>query len=322
MKKTDFVFSFWTLYTLGFTVVLPTGLYYAGEIEASPAESAAMAFIYLGLGVLIWMIVIGLYSRFFIQMVFIDKKRFEDTATKGITISAKITANRKVGTLQDTSVLNLRLAFTNLSGTAVEIPYQLNDARPDENRFEVGNTIAMRADAEEQIFVPENIAVSLNKGPVSLYAFILFLLLVAALVYPVVCYKLESEGAGWRFLSLFHPWIMVPLINMAVGGFIWCIGRFIKSASGSPEQPLRMILYGIKTTATILAYSQTGTYINEQPQVSFEIEYTDLQGTRHDTIYKKIISILDIHKINTGPKEIMYLPNEPQKIVFYEDLSL
>jgi hypothetical protein len=81
-------------------------------------------------------------------------------------------------------------------------------------------------------------------------------------------------------------------------------------------------MYGIKTTGDILNYKQTGMYINEQPQVQFEIEYTDQEGNRRVTLCKKIVSLLDIHKLDNGPKEIMYLPHEPEKIVFYEDLSL
>jgi hypothetical protein len=115
---------------------------------------------------------------------------------------------------------------------------------------------------------------------------------------------------------------MVPLINLAVGAFIWFIISFIGKASGSSTHPLRMVLHGIKTTGTILSYGQTGMYINEQPQVQFEIEYTDQRGIRRTILYKKIVSLLDIHKIATGSKEIMYEDTQSQNIIFYEDLTL
>ncbi|SFE76521.1 hypothetical protein SAMN05518672_11010 [Chitinophaga sp. CF118] len=325
MKKLVFGISFWFIYMLGFTVVLPTVLYYTtGGLETPPEESATMAFIYLGLGIIIWLAIILLYSRFFITLVFADKQRLEKTAKEGIIIAAKITSKTQVGTVRDTAVLNLKLAFNNLVGTAVEIPYQLNDGKPYENRFEVGNTIEMCASLDEQnsIFVPKTVQVLRNKGTIFLYSFIFLFLIMAAIIYPVFSYQLESQGSGWRFLNLSHPWIMVPLINLAVGAFIWFILNFIGKASGNPAQPLRMILYGIKTTGTILNYSQTGMYINEQPQVQFEIEYTDQQGYRQTTLCKMIISLLDLHKIATGPKEIIYLPSQPQNIVFYEDLTL
>lgn len=324
MKKLYLGISFWTLYTLGFTVVLPTVIYYTGDMDSPPAESATTAFIYLGLGIVLWLAIIIWYSRFFIKLVFADKLQLEKTAREGITITAKIMGKKLVGTLRDTAVLDLKLAFNNLAGTAVEIPYQLNDGKPHENRFEVGKTIEMRAslDGQNSIFVPKNMQAIRNKGTVFLYSFIFLLLLTAATVYPVFSYQLESQGSGWRFLKFTHPWIMVPLINCAIGAFMWFILSLIGKASGNPAQPLRMVLHGIKTTGTILNYSQSGTYINEQPQVQFEIEYTDQQGFRQTTLCKKIISLLEIHKISTGSKEIMYLPGEPQNIVFYEDLTL
>lgn len=325
MKNLFLSISFWTIYTLGFTVVLPTFLYYnTGGMEAPPEESATMAFIYLGLGIVIWLAVIVWYSRFFIKLVFADKQRLEKTAKEGITITAKITGKKQVGTLRDTTVLDLKLAFNNLAGTAVEIPYQLNDSKPYENRFEVGKTIEMRASLDEQnsIFVPKTMQAIRNKDTVFLYSFIFLFLLAAAIAYPIFSYQLESQENGWRFLKLYHPWIMVPLINLGIGAFMWFILKFIGKASGNTEQPLRMVLYGLKTTGTILNYSQTGLSINDQPQVQFEIEYTDQQGFKQTTLYKKLVSLLEIHKIPSGSKEIMYLPTQPQNIVFYEDLTV
>jgi hypothetical protein len=325
MRKFDFGLSFWSLYTLGFTVVLPTVLYYTeGGLETPPEESVVMAFIYLGLGIIIWLTALLLYSCFFIKLVFGDKRRLEETAREGKTFTVKITDKKQVGTLRDTAVLDLKLSFNNFSGTAIEMPYQLNDGRPYENRFEVGNTIDMRASLDEQnpVFVPEAMEAVRNKGIVLLYSLIFLLLLVAAIVYPVFSYQLESQGSGWRFLKLTHPWILVPLINFAAGALIWLFQSFIGKASGDPSQPLRLVLYGIRTTGTILNYSETGMSINDQPQVQFEIEFIDQQGFKQTVRYKKIISLLEIHKISTGPKEIIYLSTQPQNIVFYEDLML
>ncbi len=324
MTKPGLGISFWSLYTLGFTVVLPTFLYYTESAEEPPQESATIAFLYLGLGVVSWLVAIGLYLRFFIKLVYTDKHRLERTAREGTTITAEIIRKMQVGVIHDAVTLDLRLAFRNLVGTHVEISYELNDSKPYEKRFEPGNMIEMSAslDKGEAVLVPKSMQVSWNRGTVLLYSFILLLLLAAAIVYPVFAYMQESQGAGWRFLRLSHPWISVPLINMGVGAFMWVLLGFIGKASGEADKPLRMIMYGIKTTGTILSYQQTGMYINEQPQVRFEIEYTDQTGYRRTTVCKKIVSLLDIHKLDNGPKEIMYLPDKPEKIVFYDDLTL
>jgi len=321
----NFRISFWSLYTLGFTVALPTVLYYTtGYQDTAPAENAMLAFLYLGLGILTWLVILLLYGRFFIKAVFTEKQRFEKATDEGITIIAKITGMRRVGTARGCAVLDLKLAFNNLAGTAVEIPYQLNDGRPDENRFVVGNTIEMRAslDGSNAVFVPKRMEVLRDKGFVFLYSFVFLLLFGAAVIYPIFSYQLESQGNGWRFLSMAHPWVLVPLINLGLAIVVWLFLGFIGKASGNPAEPLRMILYGVKATGTILSYSQTGLSINDQPQVQFEIEYVDQQGFRQTTLYKKIVSLLDMHKIYAEHKEIMYLPAQPQNIVFYEDLTL
>ncbi len=325
MIKPGWGISFWTLYTLGFTIALPTFLYYnTGSWEEPQQESATIAFLYLGLGIVSWLTAIVLYCCFFIKLVFTDKRRLEKIAVEGTTIIATVTKKMLVGVIRDANQLNLRLSFRNLSGTVVEIPYELNDGKPYEKRFEVGKTIEMSAglSGRETTFVPKTLNVFRNKGMVLLYSLIFIPILVAAIGYPVFSYWLESQGNGWRFLRLSHPWISVPLINIGVALFVRTLLGFISKASGDPKQPLQMIMYGIKTTGDILSYKQTGMYINEQPQVQFEIEYTDQEGNKRVTQCKKIVSLLDIHKLDNGTKEIMYLPNEPEKIVFYEDLSL
>jgi hypothetical protein len=323
MKKLFTGISFWFWYTLGFTVALPVIVYYTqGSLEEPPLENDDWAYFYLGLGIFIWLVVIFLCSRYYIKLVWTNKKKLEKTAQEGKVIMTTITNSRQAGTLHDTTVMDLRLAFNNLAGAVVEIPYQLNDSRPHEKRFEVGHTIEMRVNTagKNAVFVPNSIVVSMEKGTVLAYSLIMLLLLAIAIGYPYFSYLLESNGNGWRFLKIYHPWILVPLINLAVVVFIgWLLGLLVK-ATGNPAEPLRMILDGIRTTGTIVKYRETGTSINDQPQIQFDIEYLDQQGVKQLANYKKVISLLEIHKLSTGPKEIMYLPTHPQEIVFYEDL--
>lgn len=325
MRKLFYGLTFWSLYTLGFTVVLPTGLYY-GETGygTPPLESATEAFIYLGLGIVIWSIALIAYTRFYVQAVFLDKRKLEKATESGISIPAKIVDKKQVGVFRKMAMLSLRLSFKNLAGCWVEVPYQLNDSKTFENRFEVGKTIEMRASLDEQhaVFVPRTMQVVRNSGMTVLYSVILLLLLLGAFVYPVFSYWLESNGSGWRFLKFYHPWILVPVINFGVALIIWLIMKTIRGAAGSSSQSLQMVLHGIKTTGQVTSYEQTGTYINEQPQVRFEVEYTDNRGAKHHSSYKKIVSLLDIHRLGTGPVDIMYLPATPHKIVFHEELEL
>lgn len=284
-----------------------------------------MAFFYLGLGVVSWLTLLFLFGRFMIRRLFTDKQRLEKSTREGTSITAKIVGKMQKGVMGDGSVvLELRLAFRNLAGTDVEMLYELNDSRPAEKRFEAGSTIDMKAglQGKDATLAPMQMQVARNRKIVVLYVVVFFFFLLTAIIYPIFSYRQESQGAGWRFLTLFHPWISVPLINIGAGLFIGSLLHLISKASGDPKQPLRMIMYGIKTTGNILNHRQTGMYINEQPQIQFEIEYSDQLHNHHHINYKKIVSLLDVHKLSVGPQEIMFLPEEPEKIVFYEDLSV
>lgn len=65
---------------------------------------------------------------------------------------------------------------------------------------------------------------------------------------------------------------------------------------------------------------QTGTYINEHPQVRFELEYEDLHGITHRTSYKKIVDLLEMEITRAKVLPIFYLADQPQHVAFASDL--
>lgn len=319
--------GFWTIYTLGFTVVLPTFLYYNADDLPGPGpvpdQSATTSFLYLGIGLALWLAVIIWYMRFYLRLVIFDKKSLLRAIESGRPIHAKILSKKVLHVRRSHTVLELQLSFTNLSGTAVEVDYELNDARAAENRFEPGNDMMLQAykDGQQAYLLPATAEISINPAMVIIYALIFLLILFFAVGYIMLSYQWESQGYGWRFLKLWHPWILVPAINLALIGIKGLFLGFIDKSSGSATPPLRWILYGLKTTATITSLKQTGLSINDQPQVAFELEYTDQHGTVHKIVHKEIINLLELHRLSAGAKEILYLPDQPQEITFYESLS-
>src|SRR5690606_6751385 len=96
------------------------------------------------------------------------------------------------------------------------------------------------------------------------------LLLLAVAGYYVFSYYYEGNGTGWRFLTFWHPLVLCPVIlHVYRGG----LSALLKMFVGDPEDLLRLKYYGRKATAQVLSASQTGTYVNTQPQVWFELEY-------------------------------------------------
>lgn len=317
MRKPGLTISFWALYTLAFTVGLPMVIYYASNSDAeAPEEITNYTYISIGIGALAWVLLLGFYARFYVNTLFTAKSEILKTASEGTTLIAKITHKVQEGMMRDMAVLQLRLAFTNFSGTPVEVDLQLMDSRPEEKRYEIGNIMELSVNMKKKggQIVPKGITVTRNMPMLYLYTFIFLVLIGVAVYYPLV--------EDWRHFVLPHPWILVPLINIGAAIVIGFLLKLIMNAGGGGNNSVQMVVYGLRTTGNILSYKQTGMYINEQPQVAFNLEFTDQQGKQHSMVMKKIVSLLDVHKLQNGPVEIMYLPEDPGAIIFYEDLSL
>ena len=90
----------------------------------------------------------------------------------------------------------------------------------------------------------------------------------------------------------------------------------------SERDMLELKFRGIKTTAQIVDVRQTGTYINEQPQVEYTLEFNDRNGNKIHVRKKEIVSLLDIARVSTlKQREILYLPEQHEKFTFYDDLN-
>jgi len=91
---------------------------------------------------------------------------------------------------------------------------------------------------------------------------------------------------------------------------------------GSPQNAVRLKFYGKKTLARLLSAKQTGTYINEQPQVKFELAYDDEKGRTHQVSFKKVISLLEVGITQQEQIAIFYLEDDPQRIALVSDLEV
>lgn len=77
-----------------------------------------------------------------------------------------------------------------------------------------------------------------------------------------------------------------------------------------------LIENGIQCEAEILNREQTGTYINELPQVKFQLKITTPFNKGYEIEYKDVISMLDLNSINVGAKLPVYVdPNNEKNIL-------
>ncbi|MGV3761017.1 hypothetical protein [Parapedobacter sp.] len=150
-------------------------------------------------------------------------------------------------------------------------------------------------------------------------AFLGWLLLVGAVAgYYVFSYRYEHRGTGWRFLTYYHPLVICPI---TLWGTRWLFSGGLSGLFSDQSDLLRLKYCGYRAEARLLGATQTGTYINEQPQVRFELEYEDANGTTHRASFKKIVSLLAMDIVRSETIPIFYLADQPQTVAFAADLG-
>ncbi|MDR6785014.1 hypothetical protein ABIE26_003712 [Pedobacter africanus] len=324
MKKGYMIF--WGLYMLFFAVPFPMILYYNinSEFDTSTLidRSPWLALGILAVSIVLWLILLIGYFRKWIWMVFIAKRNVEQLKAEGEPREAKILTAVKLskpGAACDT--YELGLSFKNLVGTDIVQKMGINDAKPHERRFEVGKKVNLLIDREMKrvpyfIFATSEASI---KIPRLIMIFLGWLALVAAVIaYYVYAYQTESQGMGWRFMGFGHPLLICPAILLLYRFFL---GFLLGKLGGATDDAALIKFKGIRTSAKLLGAGQTGTYINEQPMIRFELEYTDDQRRVYRKSLKKIVNLLDLQVTKQEYIEIFYLKENPERIAFARDLD-
>src|SRR3546814_913787 len=104
----------------------------------------------------------------------------------------------------------------------------------------------------------------------------------------------------------------LPILLFTQGG----ISSLLKLFVGDPEKYLRLKYHGKKTMAEVVSAKQTGTYINEQPQDQFDLNYEDSSGQSHRVSMKTIVSLLNMAMAKLNKHENFSLKDNPKKITF------
>lgn len=325
MKK-HFLPAFWLLYMLFFAIPFPVFMYYAinseFDVTTLKDKNPWLALGLAALSVILWLIVLLGYFQKWILQIFITKQNLENIKRNGVNREAKIISAVKIsGAKAKYNTYELELLFKNLSDTEIIHKTEITDSKPHERRFEAGkklNLILNRDPKKLPAFVIASSNASLN--PSGLMLRILGLLLLSALVagYYFYAYQDESYGMGWRFMSFGHPLIVCPIVLI----FYRYLLRFIlKKLTGLGDNSVLIKFKGIKTQAKLISVSQTGTYINEQPMMRFELEYTDNKHHIHRNSLKKVVGLLELDVTKQAQIEIFYLPENPNEIAFADDLN-
>lgn len=321
-----FALAFGALYMLFFAIPFPMIIYYSVnsefDVNTLKDKDPWLALSIFSVSIILWLIVLLGYFHKWILQIFISKRNIERLKNKGVSREAKIVRAKKTSKPDAKwNTYELELSFKNLAGTEITSKTVITDSKPHQRRFEVGKKISLilnRDIEQEPHFIIATTEVGINFVKVLLIILGWSLFAVAVIGYYFYSYKTESYGMGWRFMSFGHPLIVCPMVLL----FFRYLLKFIYSKlTGLNSDSPSIKFKGIKTWAKLIKVSQTGTYINDRPEIRFELEYTDNKHHVHRNSLKKVVGILELDITKQEQIEIFYLPENPNQIAFASDLK-
>ncbi|ETD68417.1 hypothetical protein V757_10195 [Pelistega indica] len=229
------------------------------------SSSPLIAQIALGIGSAAWLLYLGYIAKKFIYAPLTAIKQTQTVRQNGKQVKAEVLSKTLLQEKSDYQLIKILVSFPNFQGTDVTTYVELKDTQPTMKRFEKGRVINvfLNSQGSHPLLIVEG-AESNTHSLAFGVLFWVFTLCYALLTFAYWTSMLSGQFSI-QYLSLLHPWVLIPLgalFIFKVMGFASRIGR-----SPAIEQ---LILYGKKTNATIDDYHQTGTFINEQPQISFQ----------------------------------------------------
>jgi hypothetical protein len=318
---------FWKLYMLFFAIPFPMILYYSinsgldfiGTEDKNPWFALGI----LAVSVVAWLVLLAGYFRNWVLRIFVTKRNIEKIQADGIRREAKILNAVKIASPGPAyESYELSLSFKNLSDTEIIQKTSVNDSKPHERRYEAGKKVELVIDKDLKhvpyfVFAGAEVSIQTTRLVFILIGWVL--LFASVLAYYLFSYQYESRGTGWLFLSLGHPLLICPVVLL----FYRFLGGLIFSRIGGTSlgEAILIKFKGVKTTAKLISANQTGTYINEQPMIRFELEFTDsMQQVRRASL-KKIVNLLDLSVTKQETVDIFYLKDQPERIAFASDLN-
>lgn len=305
---------FWGAFLLFFALPFPCIIYF-GEQSGSPAPaSTAWALTLLGASLALWL---GLIYQWLDKLLLGPPRallRVKDISTGGLPRRARIERALQTGThVRGFAQWQLQLAFDNLSDTPITEQLQVVDTQPALNRFVEGRSLDIRLSPQPGPFpnmVLEGAKSELDTGSLVRRALGLLLLIALICAAYAMVWQRQNAGLGWTFLSLGHPLLVCPFVLWL---YVLAGQLFLRRIGGDARGEV-LKYRGIGVEAKVLGVRQTGTYLNEQPQVEFELEYPDTRGTVHRTKVRHFIAQIDLAHIPRERVQVLYDPENPATV--------
>lgn len=303
---------FWGAFLLFFALPFPCILYLgtAWPLALADRSTPWLALLLLALSLAMWLVLLFAFLHYLLLGPLRALHRVRSILVDGEPRSALIEQAGQTGVhMRGFAQWKLQLAFRNLSGTPIREQLLVVDSKPQLQRFVAGRHIDARLSrtpgAHPNVVLdgaqPELDIASLWRrgigGAIGIAG--------VAGAY-VAAYRLQSEGLGWTFLSFGHPLLVCPLVLCSYMLGLRLLGRLLQADARGDALKYR----GIGVEARVLKVRQTGTCLNEQPQVEFQLEYTDREGGVRQASVRRFIPLIELASIPRDQMTVLYDPDE------------
>lgn len=325
MKRAAIIF--WMLYMLFFAIPFPMILYYTINSEYDITDlkdkDPWLALSVLAISVIFWAILLAGFFQKWVLSVFIKKYRLEKLLINGIRREAKILSVSKISKTGDKyDSYELDLSVKNLVDTEIILhKAKVIDSKAHERRFETGKRVDLLIDQELKhipCFVFASTEVTVNTKAILLGVLSWLIMLALIIGYYSYAYQSESFGMGWRFMSFVHPLIVCSTILL----LYHILGKVVFRITEKKPDKLNQIRFkGRRAAAKIASTRQTGRFMNAQPVIHFELEYTDDHQHKYFKSLEKVVNLLELDSTKDESIDIFYLRENPEVIAFASDIN-
>ncbi|ARQ89148.1 MULTISPECIES: hypothetical protein [Stenotrophomonas] len=307
---------FWGAFLLFFALPFPCILYLGTSWPVALVDRSApwQALLLLALSLALWLTLLFAFLHYLLLAPPRALHRVQSILVDGEPRSAMIEQAEQTGVqVRGFAQWKLQLSFKNLSGTPIREQMLVVDSKPQLHRFEVGRHIDARLGRTPGAFPnivldgaqPELDVASLWRRGIGAA---LGIATVAAAY--VGAYRLQSEGLGWTFLSFGHPLLVCPLVLCGYALGLRLLGRLLHADARGDALKYR----GIGVEARVVKVRQTGTYLNEQPQVEFQLEYIDREGNVQQARVRRFIPLIELANIPREHVTLLYDPDDRSNV--------
>lgn len=303
----------WQLFISFFIFVVPLASLVRYE---DYAVSWLPPMVLVGAGSVFWVVFIIYLAWLFIITPLRNNHAAAQVQQTGQAVEAEVVQVLPEASAMYAAGTEIRLAFNNLSGTAVIAPFIQVQSQSAQQSLEKGQSLTLYLNKGLGFPPFASPALKLPK----LHEQSGFYVFLFAFVYCLISACLWFFVAKHQYsMSVLHPWLVTPLLGSVLLSRL--SQYFTYNAAFLNPEVNQLILLGKSAQAEVIQVKETGMLRGERSELKFTLQFHDEKGARHTVVKTDAVQHTELHKSKETIREMIYLPDNPQVAVFADELG-